>query len=139
MSEGPTVRNHPAHSELVCTRCDFLKHNLVRSGRDPQWECLCLHPKAQETAQRIQPNIRVWGKSGNGADGCWIGERPSTPGWCPLLKRNRAEDALTCQNCGKEFSLLTCDIETGTVPNTLTDLPDHQTPHAKCPHCGFCR
>lgn len=83
---GPTVREYHARTELVCSSCKFLKHNLIRSGRDPQWECLCLHPQAEQCAKLVKPVERVW--SSNGADGCWIGEDPTTPHWCPVKKDN---------------------------------------------------
>lgn len=84
---GPHVTIQRVDSRLVCTRCDYLKHNLVRSGRDPQWECLCMHPDAPEIAKRIQPMERVW--PSNMAKGCWIGEMDDTPKWCPELKGNK--------------------------------------------------
>lgn len=83
---GPHVSITERSEKLVCTRCDYLKHNLIRSGRDPQWECLCLHPRAKEVAQAMPGADRCW--STNGAPGCWIGEQPDTPEWCPLLKKN---------------------------------------------------
>jgi len=100
---GPHVSITARREELVCTRCDYLKHNLIRSGRQPQWECLCLHPRAVEVAKRVSPHERVW--SSNGRDGCWIGEDPLTPNWCPERKDNQA-DALPltrkykCRGCG---------------------------------------
>ena len=87
---GPTVHHHEAFSELVCTRCDYLKHNLIISGRNPQWECLCRHPRAKEVAEAMPGVGRVW--SSNGSDGCWIGELPETPKWCPERKDNRPND-----------------------------------------------
>jgi hypothetical protein len=83
---GPHVSITERSEKLVCTRCDYLKHNLIRSGRDPQWECLCLHPRAKEVAQAMPGADRCW--STDGTERCWIGEQPDTPEWCPLLKRN---------------------------------------------------
>ncbi len=83
---GPHVSITERSEKLVCTRCDFLKYNLIRSGIDPQWECLCLHPRAKEVNEAMPGADRCW--STNGAPGCWIGEQPDTPEWCPLLKQN---------------------------------------------------
>ena len=83
---GPTVRKFPESSMLVCTRCEYLKNNLVRSGRNPQWESLCLHPKAKAFVAKEHPFTRVW--ASNFADGCWIGYTDNTPDWCPELKCN---------------------------------------------------
>ena len=83
---GPHVSITERSEKLVCTRCDYLKHNLIRSGRDPQWECLCLHPRAKEVAEAMPGADRCW--STNGAPGCWIGEQPDTPEWCPMRPQN---------------------------------------------------
>lgn len=84
---GPHVSITPRREWLTCTGCDYLKHNLVRSGRDPQWECLCLHPRAQEVAESMPRVGRVW--STNGSPGCWIGEQPENPEWCPERRSNK--------------------------------------------------
>jgi len=81
---GPHVSLIPERRLLECTGCVYLKHNLLKSGRNPDWECLCLHPKAMEQ----QPKHRYW--SGNGSKGRWIGEHPETPTWCPV--RNGAKE-----------------------------------------------
>ena len=47
------------------------------------------------------------------------------------------DELIRCRGCGKEFSLTKCRMATGTLTNTLTGLPDHNTPHAVCTHCGF--
>lgn len=133
---GPHIHIQLETQSLVCTRCVYLKHNLIRSGRDPQWECLCLHPKAKETAESTPGVGRVW--STNGADGCWIGEDPETPSWCPVRKDHKPEGMIRCPFCDKEFDLDACEMDSPTLPNTLTNLPDHNTPLAVCPHCG-CR
>jgi len=84
---GPHVTIQTTESKLVCIRCDYLKNHLIRSGRNPQWECTCLHPRAKEVAMKTPPVLRVW--SDNLANGCWIGEQPDTPHWCPELKANK--------------------------------------------------
>lgn len=44
---------------------------------------------------------------------------------------------IRCGGCGKTFDLAHSEMATGTLPHTLTDLPDYNTPHAVCPHCGY--
>jgi hypothetical protein len=83
---GPHVSITERSEKLVCTKCEHLKHNLIRSGRDPQWECLCLHPRSKEVAEAMPGADRCW--STNGSPGCWIGEQPDTPEWCPMRPQN---------------------------------------------------
>lgn len=68
---GPTV--HIPRTELVCTRCDYYKEHLLRSGRNPEWRGECLHPN-RGMHGRYYP----------------MTDTQITPEWCPELPANKA-------------------------------------------------
>ncbi|HYG35492.1 MAG TPA: hypothetical protein VEC99_11940 [Clostridia bacterium] len=81
MRKGPHVLTVREEAELVCTGCEYLKMEMIRSGRNPLFDCTCQHPQA--TAEMV---------GGARGEGGWIGHfesRPTAPDFCPELKRNK--------------------------------------------------
>jgi hypothetical protein len=114
--KGPHV--YTPTPELVCTQCDFLKHKLLKSGRHPEWECYCTHPKADAHT------------------GGFIGSGPSTPQWCPFRKNVQSDSLIECRECGHRFDVMKAKIDRPILPNTLTGLKSCTDVVVTCPHCS---
>lgn len=76
--EGPHVFRQKESAVLTCIGCVFLKSHLVKSGRQPQYEYLCKHPKTPAAVQLGRDEDLI----------AFEGYPVETPDWCPLVKGN---------------------------------------------------
>jgi hypothetical protein len=77
MNEGPSTRHIPAETYQSCSDCIFYKHQLVRSGRDPEYKNHCNHPAVPKEHQFHFAMI------GN------LPEDGKTPEWCPVINSKK--------------------------------------------------
>lgn len=98
----------------VCTRCKYLRCQLVRSGREPDYEYFCMHPNVlsgehiahhdaaflEKVKDRFPDKLahfqqRVAEQKADVAEnGEFISNdsyTPETPHWCPVLTVEKAE------------------------------------------------
>lgn len=98
---GPTV--HVPRSELVCTRCKYLRSRLQMSGRNPIYDYYCEHPVMKEphkVSEELIRKLKQLGKESaipafeksqlrtnteRAERGTFIGNDSQTPQWCPVM------------------------------------------------------
>lgn len=81
----------------VCKRCIYMKlgraanvtkQNMYRGG--PRSGCLCTHPRARETFERVCPRShRMAGFIGYTPMGGYLPTIKTSPRWCPLRSENK--------------------------------------------------
>lgn len=54
-----------------------------------------------------------------------------------IVESDDNDDFIRCDECNELFNVFQAEIVIPTLPNTLTDLPDYQTPRVVCPFCGI--
>jgi hypothetical protein len=73
MSKGPTKIEYAFCS---CQGCEFLKSEMLISGRNPEYTYRCLHPN------RLSDFIEMFS----------VAEQIQTPDWCPFLNKETADE-----------------------------------------------
>jgi len=90
---GPTLW----HGREVnsCTHCKYLRCQLVKSGRHPDYEYYCMHPKSLSgevsagyyDSMLLKINELLPDKLERGEFISNDNYTPETPGWCPVINK----------------------------------------------------
>lgn len=87
-NEGPQQFTIPQRTFTSCSRCKYLSHQMVHSGRNPLYADNCEHP---ETIKEHRYGFMEGNLHKN------IFGVIETPEWCPFLKPKQNEETKTTE------------------------------------------